>query len=137
MATLGNHITDRIFASPQVTERQIACLREEGISVVVNHRPDGEEAGQPTSESLADAAAQHGLKYVHAPVSGLPNAAAVQATREVLDALGPDDRALFFCRSGMRSTAAWAMAESLRGADPDELRSLARAAGYDLDRLPL
>lgn len=137
MATLGKHITDRIIASPQVTEGQVAGLREQGISVIVNHRPDGEEAGQPTSESLAEAAVRHGLKYVHAPVNGLPNSAAVQATREVLDALGPDDRALFFCRSGMRSTAAWAMAESLRGADPDKLRALARAAGYDLDRLPL
>ena len=44
---------------------------------------------------------------------------------------------MFFCRSGMRSAAAWAMAERRAGAEPDALREAAAAAGYDLSRLPL
>ena len=51
------------------------------------------------------------------------------ATRKALDALGPDDKAVFFCRSGMRSAAAWAMAERLAGAEPEGLRAAAAAAG--------
>ena len=71
------------------------------------------------------------------PIRGLPDEAAVAATRAVLDALGPDEAAVFFCRSGMRSAAAWAMAERRAGAEPDALREAAAAAGYDLSRLPL
>ena len=74
---------------------------------------------------------------VHAPASGLPDAAVVRATREALDGLGAADKAVFFCRSGMRSAAAWAMAEQLAGGEPDALREAAAAAGYDLGRVPL
>ena len=86
---------------------------------------------------IADAAREAGVRAVHAPAGGLPDAAAVAATREALDSLGPDGRAVFFCRSGMRSAAAWAMAERLAGGEPDELRAAALAAGYDLSGVPL
>ena len=51
--------------------------------------------------------------------------------------LRPDDKAVFFCRSGMRSAAAWAMADRLAGGEPDVLRDAAATAGYDLSRVPL
>lgn len=104
---------------------------------MVNHRPDHEEPGQPTASAIADAAAQVGLAVIHAPVRGLPDAAAVAATRAALEGLGPDGKAVFFCRSGMRSTVAWAMAERAAGAEPEALRQAALAAGYDLSRVPL
>lgn len=104
---------------------------------MVNHRPDGEEPGQPSAAEIARAAGEAGMKVVHAPVRGLPDAAAVAATRAALDGLGPEDKAVMFCRSGMRSTAAWAMAERLAGADPEALRRAALAAGYDLAAVPL
>ena len=137
MVELGNRITDRILTGSRPTETQLEALKGQGVAVIVNHRPDGEEPGQPTSSDLAEAAERHGLRYVYAPVSGLPNPDAVEATKGVLDTLAADERAYFFCRSGTRSTGTWAMAERLRGADADELRAQARAAGYDLDRLPL
>lgn len=112
-------------------------LRRVGITCVVNHRPDDEEPGQPSAAAVARAGAEAGLRVVHAPVLGLPGEDAVRATREALDSLGPDDRAVFFCRSGMRSAAAWAMAERRAGAEPDALREAAAAAGYDISRVPL
>jgi uncharacterized protein (TIGR01244 family) len=51
--------------------------------------------------------------------------------------MAPGDKAVFFCRSGMRSAAAWAMARRLAGADPDRLREAAAVAGYDLGGVPL
>jgi uncharacterized protein (TIGR01244 family) len=112
-------------------------LRALGFAWLVNHRPDGEEPGQSTAAEIADAAVAAGLQVIHAPVRGLPDAAAVTATRAILDAMAPGEKAVFVCRSGMRSAAAWAMAERLGGADPGRLREAAAAAGYDLGRLPL
>lgn len=112
-------------------------LADAGFSHLVNHRPDEEEPGQPSADQIAAAAELSGLKVVNAPVRGLPDVDAVTATRQAIDSLGPNDKALLFCRSGMRSAAAWAMAERLRGADPEVLRAAAAEAGYDLSRLPL
>ena len=130
-------ISRQIQVAAQLTPGQVPALRESGITCLVNHRPDDEEPGQPAAADIARAATEAGLKVVHAPVRGLPDAAAVAATRAVLDALGPDDKAVFFCRSGMRSAAAWALAERLAGGDPETLRRAALAAGYDLGRVPL
>jgi uncharacterized protein (TIGR01244 family) len=130
-------ISARVQLAGQLTPGQVSALPEAGITCLVNHRPDHEQPGQPDAAEIARAAVEAGLKVVHAPVRGLPDAAAVAATRAVLDGLGPDDRAVFFCRSGMRSAAAWAMAERLAGEDPEALRRAALDAGYDLGRVPL
>lgn len=130
-------LSTQVWVTGQVTPGQVGSLREAGITCLVNHRPDDEEPGQPPAAEIARAAAEAGLKVIHAPVRGLPDAAAVAATRAALDALAPNDKAVFFCRSGMRSAAAWAMAGRLAGDDPDVLRRAALAAGYDLGRVPL
>ncbi|MNK87863.1 Beta-lactamase hydrolase-like protein [compost metagenome] len=121
----------------QVTLGEIPGLSHDGVSILVSHRPDGEEPGQPSHAELASTAETCGILFTAIPVSGMPTREAVEATAAVIEAMGPNDRAVFFCRSGMRSAATWAMAERLRGADADELRAAALAAGYDLSRLPL
>lgn len=130
-------LSQQVWVTGQVSPDGMPGLRSAGFTWLVNHRPDGEEPGQPTAAAIERAAAGAGIRMVHAPARGLPDTAAVAATRAVLDEMGPDDRAVFFCRSGMRSAAAWAMAERQAGADPDDLRAAAAAAGYDLGRLPL
>ncbi|HYC67824.1 TIGR01244 family sulfur transferase [Brevundimonas sp.] len=130
-------LSSQVWVTGQVTPGQVSDLRRAGFTCLVNHRPDDEEPGQPTAAEIARAAAEAGMTVVHAPARGLPDPAAVAATREALGILGEDGKALFFCRSGMRSAAAWAMAEREAGADPEDLRAAAAAAGYDLSRLPL
>lgn len=130
-------LSPQVWVTGQLTPGQVQSLGEAGFGCLVNHRPDDEEPGQPTAAEVADAAREAGLKAVHAPVRGLPDAAAVAATRAALEDLPPDGKAVFFCRSGMRSAAAWAMAERLAGGDPEELRRAALAAGYDLGGVPL
>jgi len=130
-------VSPQVSVTGQLRPEQIAALREAGVAFMVNHRPDAEEPGQPSASAIAHAAATVGIEVVHAPVRGLPDAAAVAATRAVLDRLGSEGKAVFFCRSGMRSAATWAMAERAAGADPEALRDAALAAGYDLSRVPL
>lgn len=135
--TVLNELDSATFSTGQVAPAAFASLQQRGFACVVCHRPDGEEPGQPTAESLRLAAESAGLRFIHLPVSGLPNPAAVEGTREALEGLQPGEKILMFCRSGMRSTAAWAMARAAMGDDPRDLRDAAASAGYDLSRLPL
>lgn len=130
-------LSPQVWVAGGLRPADIAGLKALGFAWLVNHRPDHEEPGQAEAADIAEAAAEVGLEVTHAPVRGLPDAAAIAATRATLDAMQAGDRALFFCRSGMRSAAAWAMAQRLAGADPDALREAAAAAGYDLSRVPL
>ncbi|NJC42576.1 uncharacterized protein (TIGR01244 family) [Brevundimonas alba] len=130
-------LSPQVSVTGQVSPTDMAGLHAAGFTWLVNHRPDGEEPGQPDAAEIARAAEAAGLQAVHAPARGLPDAGVVAATRDVLDAMGPDDRAVFFCRSGMRSAAAWAMARRQMGIEADELRDAAAVAGYDLGGVPL
>lgn len=130
-------LSEAVAVSSQIWPADMAGYGRDGVTIILNHRPDGEEASQPEGAAIEAAARSAGLDYVAAPIRGLPDAAAVAATAAVLAGLGPDDRVLMFCRSGMRSTAAWAMAERARGADADELRARAADAGYDIGGVPL
>lgn len=126
-----------VLVCAQISAEDIAAAASMGVTQVVNNRPDGEEFGQPEAAQMEALAHAAGLAYHHAPIRGMPDAAAVEAVRAVLDAASETDIILMHCKSGMRSTAAWAMAERSRGVDADALRAAAASAGYDLSRLPL
>ena len=123
-----------VWSSPQLQPEALAALAEAGVERVINNRPDGEEPGQPSAAEIQASAVAAGLDYVWIPVSGLPTPNQAAA---VADALSDDRATVMFCRSGMRSAAAWAMARAMAGEDPDSLRAAAANAGYDLSRLPL
>lgn len=125
------------FVSPQITLDIFAYLQKQGFSCVVCHRPDGEEPGQPRSDALRQAAESAGLTFHHLPVSELPDPQVAAETGRILASLPEGKRALMFCRSGMRSTAAWAMARRMQGETAASLRERAAQAGYDISRVPL
>jgi uncharacterized protein (TIGR01244 family) len=128
-------LSQTVWAAPQIAIEDLPDLAARGVRRVVNNRPDGEDPGQPTSAEMETAARAAGLDYVHAPVSGMPGPDAVRAVAAALEA---DEPVLMYCRSGTRSTFAWALAmRALDRAEPDEIRQAAANAGYDLSRLPL
>lgn len=123
-------IDERTFVSGQLLPGDIASAAEQGIAMIVNNRPDGEQAGQPVSRELEKAAEAVGLGYRHIPVEGGLSQELVDAMVEALDAAeGP---LLAFCTSGTRSTFLWALARALKGDDPAEIAAKAEMAGYDL-----
>lgn len=131
------HLSGPVWVSGQIAPEDVAVLAAAGFAHLVNHRPDGEEPGQPAGAALQRASEAAGMRMTLAPVSGLPGAEAVAATARVLAAADDAGKVLMFCRSGMRSTAAWAMAMRATGMDREAILATAAAAGYDLGRLPL
>ena len=124
-------LDDKTLVSGQLAPEDLATLKEQGVTLLVNNRPDNEDAGQPGSAEMEAAARAAGLEYRHIPIRYGIGPSDVEAMRDALHAAG-DGKLLAFCRSGNRSTLAWAVARAEDGADPDELRSCAEAAGFNL-----
>jgi uncharacterized protein (TIGR01244 family) len=123
-----------VWASPQLSPEVLPALAASGVARIISNRPDGEDPGQPTAAMMEAAAREAGLAFAWIPVSGLPGPDQVAAVTALLADGLPT---VMFCRSGMRSASAWAMAQRLSGTDADALRAAAAEAGYDLGRVPL
>lgn len=124
-------LDDNTFVSGQLTPEQVAELKEHGVTMLVNNRPDNEDPGQPLSSDMEAAAKAAGMEYRHVPIRYGMGPSDVEAMREALHATG-DGKMLAFCRSGNRSTLAWALARAEDGAEPEELHKCAEAAGFSL-----
>lgn len=122
-----------VLVSGQIFEADLAKARDLGVTLIINNRPDGEEPGQPDAASMARAAQALELDYLYAPMRGMPNAETIEV---VESALRDGTPILMHCKSGMRSTVAWAIAASRTGQPRDEIVSAAADAGYDLSSMP-
>lgn len=123
-----------VWTSAQLSPADIPALAAAGVARVISNRPDGEEPHQPAAAAMEAAARDAGLDFAWIPVSGLPRPDQAAAAENLLADGAPT---VMFCRSGMRSAALWAMAQRLGGAEAQDLRAAAAAAGYDLGRVPL
>jgi sulfide:quinone oxidoreductase len=123
-----------VWASPQLSPEVLPALAASGVARIISNRPDGEDPGQPTAAMMEAAAREAGMAFAWIPVSGLPGPDQVAAVAALLADGLPT---VMFCRSGMRSASAWAMAQRLSGTDAAALRHAAAEAGYDLGRVPL
>ncbi|WP_324072754.1 MAG: TIGR01244 family sulfur transferase [Erythrobacter sp.] len=124
-------LTENVLVSPQLALEDVAAAAAEGVVMIINNRPDGEEPDAPQGDAIEAAAAAAGLNYVAIPVghSGFsePQVDAMIAALE--QAEGP---ILAYCRSGTRSTLLWALAQAKQGMDPDMIARTAMQAGYDV-----
>lgn len=120
-----------LVADRQLHPADVARAAAEGVTMIVNNRPDGEEPGQPSGIEIEVAARAAGLGYRHLPVSGGIGPEMIEA---MAAALG-EGKVLAFCRSGTRSAWLWALAARSRGADRSAILAAAASAGYDLAAL--
>ena len=124
-------LSDSVLASPQIDLADIAAAAAQGVTLVINNRPEGESEDQTSGAEIEAAARAAGLGYVAIPVTHAGfSQAQVTAMAEALESAG--GLVLAYCRSGTRSTLLWSLAEASRGANPDALASQAAEAGYDI-----
>ena len=124
-------LSDTMSASPQISTDDVAAAAAEGITLIINNRPDGEDDGQPAGAEIEAAAHTAGIAYCAIPVSG--GGFGEPQVNAMIEALqSTDGPVLGYCRSGTRSTLLWSLAQAKLGRDPDEIAAAARAAGYDI-----
>ena len=124
-------LDDRTLVSGQITPDDVAELRGHGVTMIVNNRPDGEDPGQPRGVEIEAAAKQAGIEYRHVPIVRGIGPADVDEIQQAIRDCG-DGKLLLFCRSGNRSTLAWAVARAEEGLPRSEIERGAAEAGCDL-----
>ena len=126
-------LDDDVLVAGQIRPGDVAAAVALGVNIVVNNRPDGEEASQPAGAEIEAAARAAGLEYRHIPVAGTLPPEAVAAMADAIEQA--EGKLLAFCRSGTRSTYLWALARARGGEEAETLIRRAAAAGYDLASL--
>jgi len=123
-------LDDRTLVSGQIAPHEVAGLAQQGVTLIVNNRPDGEEPGQPFASEIEEAAAQAGIAYRFVPIlRGIGPADVEEMQKALRDAEG--GKMLAFCRSGTRSAFACALAHREEGASADEVQQRLTDAGFD------
>lgn len=124
-------LTPSYAVSPQITPEDLATLKAEGFTTVINNRPDAEIPETLHDAAMRAAAAELGLTFVTNPVIGgaitMDNVRAQKAAIEA--ATGP---VLAYCASGNRSSVMWAHAHAGQ-MSVDDLIGVPARFGYNLE----
>lgn len=96
-------ITDEYSVSGQITPDEVAAIKAAGFKSVICNRPDDEQPGQPSADSVKAAVEAAGLAFRYIPViSGQMTGDNVADMADALDEMeGP---VFAYCRSGTRCT---------------------------------
>jgi uncharacterized protein (TIGR01244 family) len=124
-------LDERTWVSGQIAPHEVAGLVEQGVTVLINNRPDGEEAGQPFAGDIEEAAAAAGIAYRFVPIIRGIGPADVESMQEALREAG-EGKLLAFCRSGTRSALALALAQREEGASREDVEQRLNSAGFDV-----
>lgn len=128
---MPRQLDDTTLVSSQIDPADVPGLAAQGVTLIINNRPDGEDPGQPLSADIEAAAEQAGIDYRFIPIRRGIGPSDVEAMGEALESC-TNGKILAFCRSGTRSTLAWAVARREQGASVEELQRAAESAGVDI-----
>ena len=124
-------LDDKTLVSGQISPEDVAELKRQGVTMIVNNRQDGEDPDQPLSAAIEAAAEQAGIQFRHVPIVRGIGPSDVESIQEAMHDCG-GGKMLLFCRSGNRSTLAWAVASSEEGVPREAIERGAANAGVDL-----
>ncbi|WP_378952798.1 TIGR01244 family sulfur transferase [Mesorhizobium sp. ANAO-SY3R2] len=107
-------ITDDYSVSPQITPEEVAAIKAAGFKSVICNRPDNEQPGQPSADSVKAAVEAAGLAFRYIPViSGQMTGDNVADMAEALDEM--ESPVLAYCRSGTRCTNLYMAIQQTKG----------------------
>ncbi len=130
-----SRLTPTIYVAGQIGPDDLARLRSRvDIRTVIALRPDGEAAGQPSSEQMAAEARKQELDFAYVPTPNGAIPATVVARFEAAMS-SSSQPVLLYCRSGSRAARVWALSEASRpgGMDAPTILAAVRAAGLSAD----
>lgn len=131
MSTRFIALSDGFLVSPQISLEDVKVAADQGVTLIINNRPDGEEPAQLRGADVEAAAIAAGLAYVSIPVGAMGfNEKMIDAFDEAVANSG--GTILAYCRSGTRSTVLRAVSEARKGRSIMDIIEEAGEAGYDI-----
>jgi uncharacterized protein (TIGR01244 family) len=125
-----------VGVSSQLAPHDVDRLRGLGYRSLIDLRPDGEAADQPSADAMRRAAGQAHLvfRYVPVPHGDIPERVVDELAQALKDVPRP---VLLYCRTGRRAARTWALVEARRpgGLPPAEIEQAVKNAGQDADDL--
>ena len=104
-------LDDAITVAYQIAVEDVQAIRDQGFTVLMCNRPDGEDPGQPLWEDVKSAAEAVGLKTAFLPVASREDAIAMKEPfQAAMDAA--DGPVFAYCRTGTRCEILWTLANS-------------------------
>jgi uncharacterized protein (TIGR01244 family) len=123
-------LDDKTLISGQIAPHEVAKLASQGVTMLVNNRPDGEDPDQPLAADIEAAATRAGIAYRYVPIIRGIGPGDVDSMRDAIAEAGAG-KLLAFCRSGTRSALVSALAQRRMGVQRDEVERRLEAAGVD------
>lgn len=123
-------LDDKVMVSSQIQPGEIAELKRQGVTMIVNNRPDDEEPSQPPAAEIKQAAEAAGIAYRFIPIARGIGPADAEAMQEAIRE--SEGKLLAFCKTGTRSAYVWAVAQAEAGRPREEIERSAAEAGFDL-----
>ena len=125
-------VSDNYYVSSQISEEDLVSFKNEGFSLIVCNRPNGEEENQTDFELIQKQCESICLTFINLPmISGNLQSEIIFETKKILDT---NQKTLAYCRTGTRCINLWACANVFKE-KVDETIKMASRAGYDLDHL--
>ncbi|MEO6434120.1 MAG: TIGR01244 family sulfur transferase [Sphingomicrobium sp.] len=128
--TSKRQFDDQISVSGQIDPADVAELARNGVTMIINNRPDGEDDGQPLGAEIEAAAERAGIAYRHVPIARGMGPSDIECMHQAIEA-ADDGQVFAFCRSGNRSSLVSALARRKQGRSVDEVVKCVRNAGAD------
>lgn len=126
-------LTPLMSVSAQISTTDLPAIAQAGFKSIICNRPDGEDADQIGFRDIEQAALAAGLQTRYLPVeTGKVSDEQGLVFGQLMDELPKP--VLAYCRSGMRCTTLWALANAGQRPLPEIIEAAARA-GYDLKGL--
>ena len=127
---MNRALDDNLLVCCQISPADVARFASEGVTMIVNNRPDHEDPDQPQGSEIEEAAALAGVAYRHVPILRGIGPGDVEAMKDALEEAG-DGKTLAFCRSGTRSAMVCALAQREMGVEREEVERRLTRAGFD------
>lgn len=128
---MAHPLDDRTMVDGQIEPADVAALKGQGVTMIINNRPDDEDVGQPAGEEIEAACKAAGVEYRHIPIARGMGPSDIEAMRAAIAEVG-EGKLFAFCRSGNRSALAWAVARSEEGVARDEIERSVERAGFNV-----
>ncbi|HSZ59275.1 MAG TPA: sulfur transferase domain-containing protein [Tepidisphaeraceae bacterium] len=125
-----------VYVSSQISLRDVGYVARSGMRTIVDMRPDGEAADEPSSRLMERFAKGQGIDFSYIPI---PHESIPPATVTALgDVLSSSQRpAVLYCRTGRRAVRTFALFEASRhdGPGADAILAMVKNAGFSAEDL--